>query len=112
MDAPRMKYNIRKAGRYSVLDLAGDVDLSSSPDAREQILRCLEDGQQLLVDLSSVSHIDSSGVAILVEGHLTARKKGLHFGLVAPSRAVMDVLRLARMEGILPIHASIESLTS
>jgi anti-sigma B factor antagonist len=86
--------------------------MSSAPDAREQILQCLDKGQDLLLDLSAVRYIDSSGVAVLVEGHLTARKKELHFGLLAPSRAVIDVLRLARMEDILPIHASIESLTS
>ena len=86
--------------------------MSSAPDAREQILQCLDEGQDLLLDLSAVRYIDSSGVAVLVEGHLTARKKELYFGLVAPSRAVMNVLKLAHMEEILPIHASIESLTS
>ena len=60
--------------------------------------------------MSAVSYIDSSGVAVLVEGHQTASKLDLQFGLVAPSRAVMDVLKLARMEEILSIHASIENL--
>ncbi len=106
-----VSYNLRKAGTYTVIDWTGEVGLSNAPDAREQVLECLEDGQDLLLDLSKVRHIDSSGVAVLVEGHLTAKKKELHFGLVAPSRAVMNVLKLARMEQILPIHKSVESLT-
>ena len=105
-----MHYNLRKAGTYTVIDWTGDVGLSNAPDAREQILQCLDAGQALLLDLSKVRYIDSSGVAVLVEGHLTAKKLELHFGLVAPSRAVMNVLKLARMEKIIPIHASIESV--
>ncbi len=105
-----MHFNLRKAGTYTVIDWTGDVGMSVAPDAREQILQCLDEGQDLLLDLSKVRYIDSSGVAVLVEGHLTAKKKELHFGLVAPSRAVISVLKLARMEEILPIHASIKSV--
>ena len=101
-----MKYKVRTEGIYTVLEFTGDVDLACSPDARKQMLQCLEDGRPLLVDLSAVHHIDSSGVAVLVEGHITAAKKGLHFGIAAPSRAVMDVLRLARLDGILTLHGS------
>lgn len=107
-----MGYDTRQAGAYTVVVWNGDVDLSCSPNAREQILQCLEDGQQLLIDLSAVYHIDTSGVAVLVEGHITSKKKGLYFGLVAPSRAVMSVLQLAHMDEVFRIHASIESLTS
>ncbi len=105
-----MHYNLRKAGAYTVIEWTGNVDMSAAPDAREQILECLDDGRDLLLDLSAVSYIDSSGVAVLVEGHQTASKLDLHFRLVAPSRAVMEVLKLARMEEILSIHASIENL--
>ena len=107
-----MHYKLRKAGIYTVIDWTGDVGMSIAPEAREPILQCLDDGQHLLMELSKVSYIDSSGVAVLVEGHLTARKKELSFGLVAPSRAVMNVLKLARMEEIIPIHVSLKSLNS
>lgn len=103
-------YNLRKAGDYTVIDWTGEVSMSTAPDARDQILKCLEEGLDLLLDLSKVGQIDSSGIAVLVEGHLTARKKELHFGLIAPSRAVMSVLKLARMDSIFPIHKSLDSV--
>ena len=107
-----MKYNTGKAGTYTVLYLDGDVDLSRSPAAREQILQCLDDGQHLLIDLSAVYHIDSSGVASLVEGHQTAQDKGLRFGLVGVSSAVFAVLQLARLDKILTMHTSVEERLS
>ena len=102
-----MKYATREEGRYTVINLKGDVDLSCSPDARKQILHCLEAGKHLLVSLSEVTYIDSSGVASLVEGYQTAKKKSLAFGLVGVSTAAMSVLQLARLDKVFPIHATV-----
>ena len=102
-----MKYNTRDEGGYAILELTGDVDLSCSPDARKQILACLESGKNLLVDLSAVSYIDSSGVASLVEGYQTAKKGSLRFGLIGVSPAAMSVLQLARLDKVFPIHANV-----
>jgi anti-sigma B factor antagonist len=103
-----MKYNTREEGGYTVIELQGDVDLSCSPDARKQILACLEAGKNLLVDLSGVTYIDSSGVASLVEGYQTAKKKGLKFGLVGVSSAAMNVLQLARLDKVFPINGTVQ----
>jgi anti-sigma B factor antagonist len=103
-----MKYNTREQAGYIVVELAGDVDLSCSPDARKQILECLDSQNNLLVDLSGVSYIDSSGVASLVEGYQTAKKKNLRFGLIGVSGAAMSVLQLARLDKVFPIHASVD----
>lgn len=93
---------------FKVLCLSGDVDLHSSPEAREAILACLKQKCAVLVDLSAVTYMDSSGVASLVEGYQTAKKQGLKFGLVAVAQPVMNVLKLARLDTVFPIHASFE----
>ena len=103
-----MKYKTREEGGYTVLELTGDIDLSCSPDARGQILDCLDKKRHLLVDMSAVSYIDSSGVASLVEGYQTAKKKNLRFGLIGISEAAMNVLQLARLDKVFPISASVE----
>lgn len=93
---------------FKVLRLSGDVDLHSSPEAREAILACLKKKSSLLVDLSAVTYMDSSGVASLVEGYQTAKKQGLKFALVTVAQPVMNVLKLARLDKVFPIHASVE----
>ena len=102
-----MKYNTRLENNYTIVELDGEVDLSCSPEARKQILEYLNKAQNLLVDLSRVTYIDSSGVASLVEGYQTAKKKALRFGLVSVSAAAMNVLQLARLDKVFPIHASV-----
>ncbi len=104
-----MKYNTREEGGYTILELDGEVDLSCSPDARKQILESLDKAENLLVDLSRVSYIDSSGVASLVEGFQTAKKKDLNFGLISVSDAAMSVLQLARLDKVFPIHDNVDA---
>ena len=103
-----MKIKIRDEGDYAIIELEGDVDLSCSPDARKHILAKLEIKRNLLIDLSAVTYIDSSGVASLVEGYQTAKKNNLKFGLVGVSESAMSVLHLARLDKVFPIHASVE----
>lgn len=102
-----MNYSTKEEGNYIVLDLDGEVDLSCSPEARKHILDVLKTGKDLLVDLSNVTYIDSSGVASLVEGYQTAKKRGQKFGLVGVSEAALSVLKLARLDKVFPIHASV-----
>lgn len=105
-----MDIQIEDRPPFKVVRLSGDVDLHSSPRAREAILDCLKHKMPLLVELSAVSYMDSSGVASLVEGYQTARKKGLEFALVAVAPSAMNVLKLARLDKVFPIHASLEGI--
>jgi len=103
-----MPFNVRDHLGYAVVELTGDVDLSCSPEARKVILECLEQHRDVVVDLSAVTYIDSSGVASLVEGFQTAKKNGLRFGLVGPSESALNVLTLARLDKVFEIHRSVE----
>lgn len=96
--------------RYCVISLEGEIDLYYSPSARKQILTTLEKGQNILVDLSAVSYIDSSGIATLVEGHQLAKSSHLNFALVGVSSAAMKVLQLARLDKVFKIYDSIEQV--
>lgn len=104
-----MAYQTREKGGYSIVELSGEVDLSCSSEARKIILEQLDADRNLLVDLSQVSYIDSSGIASLVEGFQTAKKKSLNFGLIAVSDAALSVLQLARLDKVFPIHDTLDA---
>lgn len=102
-----MQCNVHTKGPYTVISLAGEVDMYYSPQARKQILRALKDSQPVLVDLTDVQYIDSSGVASLVEGFQLARNENLEFALVGVSEPAMRVLKLARLDQVFPIYDSV-----
>ena len=103
-----MKHAIRDVGEGIVVAFEGDVDLESSPTARKVLLDCVGRGKRLVVDMSAVTYIDSSGVASLVESFQNARKAKIGFGLAAVSDAAMRVLGLARLDKVFPIFASVD----
>jgi anti-sigma B factor antagonist len=107
-----MSYQVEEREGYAVVVLTGEVDLSRSPEARKVILGCLEKKRPLMVDLSAVQYIDSSGVASLVEGYQLSRSQEVDFGLIGVSEAAMNVLRLARLDKVFPIYASLEERLS
>ncbi len=58
----------------------------------------------VVVRLSEVEYMDSSGVAVLIEGLKAAQESGKTFALVAPSVPVMKVLTLARLDSVFDIR--------
>lgn len=99
-----MELDVKTEQDLTIISLKGEVDLHYSPTARKQILKYLGKQQNVLVDLSQVEYIDSSGVASLVEGYQLAKNNGLNFGLVGTSDAAMNVLKLANLHQIFPMY--------
>jgi anti-sigma B factor antagonist len=107
-----MSYEISTVNGAAVVALNGDVDLQTSPLVRQKLLESLEGNTRVVVDLSAVNYIDSSGVASLVEAFQLSRKKGASFSLASVSSAAMRVLSLARLDKVFTIHPSVEAATA
>ncbi len=103
-----MKHELNDAGAATVIALHGDIDLSTSPEARTLLLEQIGKGKPVLVDMGGVTYIDSSGVASLVEALQGARENSVGFALAGVSAAAMRVLSLARLDQVFTIHDSVE----
>lgn len=93
-----------------ILKLRGDVDMSSSPDVRSSLAGVFKEGasgKALLIDLSQVRYMDSSGIATLVEAMQSCMKNGMRLRLVNLSAPVRDVFELARLASVFEIFPSV-----
>ena len=107
-----MNIEIRNEAQTSIVLLEGDVDLESSPTVRTALLECVGRKQAVVVDMSAVSYIDSSGVASLVEAFQAARKSQSRFVLARVSDAALRVLELARLDKVFTIIGDVEDALS
>jgi len=105
-----MEIEISQKDNFIIIGVSGEVDLFYSSQLREEISNQLNQGNNVAVDLANVSYIDSSGVASLVEGLQSSKKINLHFTLIATSKAVMQVLQLARLDRVIPHVNTTEEL--
>ena len=103
-----MTHRVREERGILVVSFEGDVDLEYSPKARRVLLDSVKQRRDILVDLSGVGYIDSSGVANLVEAFQISRQEGTGFALVSVNPAALRVLQLARLDKVFTIYASLE----
>ncbi|WP_217914802.1 STAS domain-containing protein [Miltoncostaea marina] len=79
-----------------VYALAGEVDVSVAPGLRERLLEVAGEGPaELVLDLSAVEFLDSSGVRALVQVQGALAAAGGRLVLRAIPRAAMRVLEMA-----------------
>ena len=104
-----MKHQVRKEQGYHMVTLTGEIDLETSPQVRQILLGTVEESEKLFIDMASVTYIDSSGIATLVETFQRAKKIGIQVAFICLNPAVVRVLSLARLDKVFAIHATIES---
>ncbi len=96
---------IRWVRKSAIADIAGDIDLNTSPDFQQGLLRILDDKpKRVIVNLREVPYMDSSGVASLVRLLSKARKQGAAVCLVGMNERVRNVFEITRLDGIFEIH--------
>lgn len=95
----------RAPGAYLVKP-HGEVDMSTSPELRKILVPLFRTGTRLLlVDLSEVPYMDSSGIATLVEGLQLSQRKSIGFalaGLRASVKAAFEVAHLMEVFRVVP----------
>ncbi|MFI7658516.1 STAS domain-containing protein [Micromonospora parva] len=90
----------------TVVAAAGDVDLDTGDTLRNALRHAADMGGHIVVDLSRVHLIDSTGLGLLVRAHRDARERGAALCLAAPSRFVRTVLHTMRLDAAFPIFDS------
>ncbi len=87
-----------KAGDAVTVSVTGDIDMSSSTKMRDALAPIFKNNNKVVVvDLSGVSYIDSSGIATLVEGLQWSHNSKNKFRLAALTPGVKDVFEIARL---------------
>jgi len=101
---------IRKLDQITIVDVSGDIDLSTSPELRKVLLREFRELKipRVLLNLTSVRYVDSSGVASLLEGLKASRDLKSHLILYGLNTKVTQVLQLSKLLTIFEIRESEE----
>lgn len=101
-----MQISARHVDKATIFDISGDIDLANSPEVRKALLREVRENRtpRVVMNLSKVRYIDSSGVASLVEGLKASRDLGLRFILFGLSQTAREVIQLSRLIKIFEVY--------
>jgi anti-sigma B factor antagonist len=95
-------------GDCAVLKVGGEVDVSTAPRLREQVLDLVGKGVlHVIVDMREVSFLDSTGLGVLVGNLKRLRTHDGSLDLVINAERILRVFRITGLSTVLPIHASV-----
>ncbi len=104
-----MKIEIADYKGNQVITPSGEIDMYSSPELRETLMRIINTKSPFLfVDFKEVSYIDSSGIATFVEGLKTMKVYGGRLKLVSISDNIMEIFRFSKLDSIFEIYGNME----
>ena len=102
---------VRRAGDAAVIVIRGEVDLHNSPALRAEILKqlAMPGVRKLVLNLSGVPYMDSSGIAVFVEALQKLRRVGGKVCLTDLQPRVKGLLEIARLDTIFSVCSDEET---
>ena len=101
--------SVDQVGTDVVIRLTGRIDVDSSPYLRDRLRALLSEAalpQTIVIDLTGVSYIETSGVATLIEALRSARHHQINLRLQGLGGAA---LRLFEVTGVLALFGTSNS---
>jgi anti-sigma B factor antagonist len=105
-DGGRLQLGYRLDGGVVVITVTGDLDVFTSGEFREGLLRVISDENErsLVVNLAGVSFIDSTGTGVLVGVWHRVRATNGMLAVAAPSRQARSILEITGLARTFPVY--------
>ena len=85
--------------------VAGEIDMATAPELRERLVAASAEGEgAVVVDLSGVAFMDSSGFAVLVTASQRLRSAGRDLVVRGARSAVLSAMRMTRLDMVLTLE--------
>ena len=90
-----------------VISLAGEVDLYTAPEVKQQLLDVIsQGGRTVVVDFSNTTFIDSTTLGVLVGGVKRLRPHEGRLSIVCSDRNITKIFEITGLNRVFPIHAT------
>lgn len=94
---------IRQVGQVSVVEVSGKLTSFESGALRNSIARLLKEGRkQILLNLSGLVYLDSSGIGDLVHSYMSVIKSGGEMKVVGLTEKVEEILKITQLYQVFP----------
>src|ERR1700712_1531022 len=92
---------------HRVVSVRGEVDVDSAPTLRKCLQESMDDQHHdLIVDLSDIAFIDSTGLGVLVAGQNRAGELGGKLSVVCAQERVLKLFRITGLDEVFGIYPS------
>ncbi len=97
-------------GDAMVVRMVGSANMVAASDLKDQLLELVARGpRRIVLDMSELAFICSVGLSGIIAAHLRCRRNNGEITLAAPSRDILDLLRVTNLTRLFPVHATVEA---
>jgi anti-sigma B factor antagonist len=98
-------------GTSALVKIRGDLDLQVVDQVTEELTQIESDEPELLViDLSKISFMDSSGMGVVAAAHIRARDRGRRFAIVTPPAGVRQAFDRTKLSEVVTVADDLASV--
>lgn len=109
--AVNMDISVTETGDWKVVEVTGEIDIASAPRLEATFGSEIADRVRLVVDLSDVSFIDSTGLRVLIAAHQDLASRDGRFAVVPGTGPVARLLELTGVDQQMKVHDSVDAAT-
>ena len=97
------------SGTVAVITCSGEIDMASADALREELNEAVQStATDVLVDLTNVTFMDSTGLGVLAKARMRAEERGCVIRLVGPIPHVAKVLHITQLDQVIPVHETLD----
>ena len=109
MSVRRIETTVGVVDGARVVAIRGELDIATSPGAREVLYEAARDvARPLVIDLSECQFIDSTGLAALLHGAKPLQNGESHVAIVSPDRDLRRLFELTAIDQTIPVHDTLD----
>jgi anti-sigma B factor antagonist len=87
--------------------VSGEVDVYSAPALRDGLTTLIAEGTSVVVDLTGVGFLDSSGLGALVTARKAAQDRGVALPIVCTSERILKLFTITGLDGVFTICTTV-----
>ncbi|BDD10039.1 hypothetical protein FUAX_24710 [Fulvitalea axinellae] len=105
-----MKYSIEKKEQYVLIKPEFEkLDSTKSPAMKSDVLTFRAEGaRNVILDLSDVKYVDSSGLSALLVGHRVFNEDNGMFVITGSGEHVLKLIKISQLDSVLHILPTVE----
>jgi anti-sigma B factor antagonist len=96
----RMRLSIEKKADETIVRLSGRIIAETSAELQTTIRSLIPETKRIVLDMTGVDYIDSSGIGALVSVYLSASKAQCSLELANPQPRIRDLFEVSRLTAV------------
>lgn len=109
LEGIRLETEFKDVNGRQVLGVKGEIDVYTAPQFKEAVDKMVNAGQKhLLIDMSGVRYMDSSGFGALLSAMKRLKPDGGTISLINVSGPIDRILRITRLNQVFATYSSLD----